>query len=170
MKNGKIGVWLISMLMMVGFVCAAPNHVLISRVLYDPVGTETGGEAVEIYNPTSQSIDISECIIKTKSSAVDATIPANTSLAPESFYLIADAGWSVGKDNSSWSDADHEEALTLTNTNGGVAVVKNGTIIDSIGWGDASLIGQDLFVALDFRISFFIACFNTKQTLKFYKL
>jgi len=126
--------------------CAALDHVVISEVLYDPAGTETGGEAVEIYNPTGQQVDISGYLLKTESSAADATIPAGTILKANSFYLIADAGWSTLKDNTSWPNADHEEAITMSNTDSGVAITyPNGTIIDAVGWGSAAGIGAGLY-------------------------
>ncbi len=122
------------------------NHVIISEVLYDPITTETGGEAVEIYNPTAGPIDISGYVIKTESSAADATIPAGTILEPHTFYLIADIGWSTLKDNAAWQDADHEEAITLTNTDAGVAIVHpNGTTLDAIGWGNTAGISPGLY-------------------------
>ena len=136
--------YLIMMMLSPGL-CFALDHVVISEVLYDPIATETGGEAVEIYNPTSSAIDISGYAIKTESSPSDATIPAGTMLAAHTFYLIADAGWSSLKDNASWANADHEEAVTLANADAGVAIAyPNGTIIDAVGWGNAAGINPGL--------------------------
>lgn len=36
-----------------------PAHLLITEVLYDPVGAEPDGEWIELYNPTESSIDLS---------------------------------------------------------------------------------------------------------------
>lgn len=122
------------------------DNVLISETLYDPAVTETGGEAVELYNPTEYGIDISGYTIKTESSTTDITIPEGTILAARTFYLVADVGWSSARDNASWPDADHEEAITMSNTNAGVALVHaNGTILDAVGWGDPSGINIGLF-------------------------
>ncbi|MBI5880678.1 lamin tail domain-containing protein [archaeon] len=137
--------YLIMMILSPGL-CLALDHVVISEVLYDPIATETGGEAVEIYNPTASAIDIGGYAIKTESSASDATIPAGTMLAAHTFYLIADAGWSSLKDNSSWANADHEEAVTLANADAGVAILQpNGTVVDAVGWGNPSGIGAGLY-------------------------
>jgi hypothetical protein len=128
--------------------CLALDHIVISEVLYDPVGTETGGEAVEIYNPTEYAIDISGYLLKTESSAADATIPSGTMLSANSFYLIADAGWSTLRDNTSWPTADHEEAITMSNTDSGAGITHpNGTIIDAVGWGNAAGINAGLYEA-----------------------
>jgi hypothetical protein len=138
-------IYLLVMLLSPG-VCLALDHVVISEVMYDPVATETGGEAVELYNPTDSAIDISGYLVKTESSASDAVIPAGTVLAAHTFYLIADAGWATLKDNASLANADHEEAITLANTDAGVAITHpNGTIIDAVGWGSAAGIGAGLF-------------------------
>lgn len=123
----------------------AVDHIIITEVLYDPVNTDLGGEAVQFYNPTASPIDISGWVIKTRTSAADATIPAATVLLPNSYYLVADDGWLTSKDNASWPAADHEEAITLANTDAGVALVSNGTVIDAVGWGNAINIPLDLF-------------------------
>jgi len=115
------------------------DNVVIGEVLYDPIGTESGGEAIELYNPTNQSINISGWTMATESSMTDATLPDSASIAPYSFYLIADIGWSDNKDNASWPNADYEEPITLYNTDSGVALMNGEVIIDAVGWGDVSL-------------------------------
>ncbi|MBU2561730.1 MAG: lamin tail domain-containing protein [Nanoarchaeota archaeon] len=140
-----LAIYILNILLMPGM-CLAAEHVIISEVLYDPTGTETGGEAVEIYNPTAGPIDISGYVIKTESSPADATIPDGTTLPAHTFYLIADTGWSTLKDDASWPQADHEEAITMANTDAGVALaLPNGTIIDAVGWGNPAGIGEGLY-------------------------
>ncbi|TAL52727.1 MAG: lamin tail domain-containing protein [Nanoarchaeota archaeon] len=131
---------LISLIVAVLMAANAVNAaVLITEVYYDPVSTENGGEAVELYNTGDQPQMIGDWIIKTKSSAIDAKIPAGTILPSKTFYLIADTGWNISKDDSTWPNADYEEALTLSNTDGGVTLLNdNGTVLDSVGWGIAS--------------------------------
>jgi len=113
-------------------------HVLISEVIANPINTESGGEAVELYNPNDYEMNISGYVIATSNSEADATIPENTFMPAYSFYLVADIGWSEEKDNMSWPDADHEETLTLKNTDSGVALKLGDDIIDAAGWGNAS--------------------------------
>ncbi len=125
--------------------CLAAEHVVISEVLYDPINSETGGEALELYNPMNSDIDISGWTIATENSAADATIPANSIIKAHGFFLIADAGWSAAKDNAEWPDADYEEALTLANYDAGI-ILKNGNLtIDAVGWGNASGISEGFF-------------------------
>ena len=109
--------------------------VVIHQVLYDPLGTETGGEAVELYNDQSTAVDISGWIIKSEGSARDATIPGNTMLFPGDYYLIVDANWTTQRDNPSWRNADHEEAISLYNTDSGVALKNGSIVIDAVSWG-----------------------------------
>ena len=71
---------------------SASATIVIHQVLYDPLGTESGGEAIEIKNIGAEVIDISGWSIRTSTSAVDATIPDTTLLQPEQRYLIADTG------------------------------------------------------------------------------
>ncbi len=124
----------------------AVDHVIISEVYYDPISTESGGEAIELYNPTNSSVDIGGWVVKTESSASDATVPASTVMPPDSFFLIADAGWSVSKDNVSWPDADYEEPISLTNSDAGVALLNNNQeVVDAVGWGNPALIAVGLF-------------------------
>ena len=125
---------------------AANEWIIINKVYVDPIATEAGGEAIELFNPTQQIIDISGYTIKTESSNTDITIPINSKISSNSYYLITDFGWNSLKDNASWPKADHEEAMTLYNTNSGIALVnKNLEIIDAVGWGDIAEISSDLY-------------------------
>ncbi len=122
------------------------NAVWINQVYYDPAGSETYGEAIELYNPLNESVDISEWIIWTTSSEKDVIIPKDKFIEPNGYFLIADQGWSEEKDNETWRNADLEDKMTLKNTNGGVAIKnKEGTIIDAVGWGDGEEIPEELF-------------------------
>ena len=124
------------------------NAVWINQVYYDPAGSETYGEALELYNPLNESVDISEWIIWTTSSEKDAIIPKDTFIEPNGYFLIADQKWSEEKDNETWRNADLEEKITLKNTNGGVAIQDNvGNIIDAVGWGDEEEIPEGLFAS-----------------------
>ncbi len=119
-------------------------QVIIQEVLYDPV-SESGGEAVMLFNPSNDTIDISSWTLQSEAAVIDAKIPVNTSLGPQESYIIADIGWEATKDPSLPS-ADHEEAITLYNTDAGIALKNaNGTIIYAVGWGSSSGIGSGLF-------------------------
>jgi len=122
----------------------AVDNVIISQVLYNPTNTESGGEAVELFNPTSSAIDISGWVLATETSPTDITLPTAV-ISGGGYYLVADVGWSVSKDDASWSEADHEEIMTLTNVDAGVALSNGTDIIDAVGWGAALGIGSGLY-------------------------
>jgi len=116
---------------------------MISQVLYDPINSETYGEAVELYNSAANQIDISNCNLKNRFISKDVTIPANTFMQPYSYFLITDTNFNQYKDNQSWPSPDYQEAMTLTNSNSGVALICNNKTIDAVGWGNIT--NQDLF-------------------------
>ena len=124
--------------------CASAS-VVISQVLYDPISTESGGEAVELRNDGNEPVDISGWVVRTESSDSDATIPASTVLQPSATFLIADEGWNASKDNAEWKPADYEEKLTLGNTDSGIALLGNGSVVDAVGWGDPANIDDGLY-------------------------
>ncbi len=122
------------------------GSVIITQVLYDPAGSESGGEAVELYNPTASSVNASGWVLATETSPTDATIPQGSIICGGCYYLVADANWSSAKDNSSWPNADYEEPITMANADAGVALKdSNGTIVDAVGWGNPAGIGAGLF-------------------------
>ena len=104
-------------LAMLLYVTLAHAEVEVYQVLYDPVGSESGGEAVELKNTGDESVDLSGWILATDSSNHDATLPQNTILLPGRTFLIADERWDENKDNASWRKADYLEIITLGNTN-----------------------------------------------------
>lgn len=122
------------------------SRVIITQVIYDPAGTESGGEAVELYNPAASSVDMGGWVLATETSPTDATLPKGAVICSGCYYLIADLNWSNAKDNSSWPSADHEEAITLANSDAGVALKDlNGSVVDAVGWGNPANIGAGLF-------------------------
>jgi hypothetical protein len=121
------------------------SAVYINQVLYDPSGSESTTEAIELYNPASFDVDISGWIIATETSMKDAVIPANSILPAKGHYLIADQGWNSSKD-SAWRTADHEEKITMNNDNSGIALtLSNGTFVDAVGWGSSAEIKNNLY-------------------------
>ncbi|MFQ5620794.1 MAG: lamin tail domain-containing protein, partial [Candidatus Nanoarchaeia archaeon] len=113
---------------------SALGQVVIDQVMYDPIGSESGGEFVLLKN-NGGTVDISGWIIMTSSSPADVVIPDGVMLFPGSTYLIADNNWNVSKDDSTWPEADLESTMTMKNSDSGVALVVNGTVIDAVGWG-----------------------------------
>ena len=59
--------------------------------------------------------------------------------------MIADSSFSLNKDNPSWPDANHEEAITLGNTDSGLALINGTETVDAVGWGNPVNINEGLF-------------------------
>ncbi|MFH1770493.1 MAG: lamin tail domain-containing protein [archaeon] len=112
--------------------------IMIAEVLYDPINSENGGEAVVLHNNGNSTIDISQWTLATKTSTSDLTLPPDTSILPGGFLLIADSGFSLNKDDSSWPDPYHEESITMSNTDSGIALMNGETVVDAVGWGNPS--------------------------------
>src|SRR3989338_2617051 len=103
----------------------AQQAALISQVLPNPLGSESGGEAVELYNPVESALDISGWTLATEVSQADVVFPGGTVISAHGHYFVADVGWSTLRDNMTWPGADHEEALGLNNLDSGVALLAN---------------------------------------------
>lgn len=128
----QVKTWIVAALLAVAGVSA---DVVISQVLYDPVGTESGGEALELKNAGGSPVDVSGWVIASQSSQKDAVLPKGAIIEPGASYLIADSGWSEKKDNAEWRAADHEETLTLGNSDSFVALMNVETVVDRVIWG-----------------------------------
>lgn len=129
-----------------GILSLSSSAVQIHQVYYDPVSTESGGEAIELYNPDPYDIDIGGWIIATESSEKDAVLPANSSIPAKGFFLIADDGWDEKKDNPDWRSADFTTPITMNNDDSGIALRNSsGALLDALGWGSASGIKEGLF-------------------------
>ncbi|KXB06852.1 hypothetical protein AKJ54_01025, partial [candidate division MSBL1 archaeon SCGC-AAA382K21] len=74
------------------------DHVLISELLYDPAGADDGKEWIELYNPTSNPIDIGNWKIQPWDGSdneplMSAILPSDASIPGHGFYLIAENGF-----------------------------------------------------------------------------
>ena len=114
-----------------------PAHVVISEV-YPDASDEYNSEWIELYNPTDESVNIEGWTIDTATRLSDATLPAGATIPAHGFYLIADGGFSTGKDNTTWPNADLEDEMSLRNGNGWCRLNNSGSIVDTVGWGTAT--------------------------------
>jgi lamin tail-like protein/collagen triple helix repeat protein len=95
-------------------------------------------EFVELYNGGTAAADLSGYRLVYRSSAGTsdtglATIPSGAVLAPGAFYLFG------GRDYTGPPTADQSFTASLAATGGGLALRDaNGTIVDSLGYGDAT--------------------------------
>lgn len=98
--------------------CAAAD-VFISQVF-------PSGDMVELYNDGS-AVNITGWSLMTEKSDADAVLEGV--MLPYSYYTIGDVG----------SGADWEEAISLYNSDSGVALADE-EVVDAVGWGETSLV------------------------------
>lgn len=95
-------------------------------------------EFVELYNGGDSAADLSgyKLVYRSAAGTSDvslATIPDGTTLAPGAFYLFG------GRDYAGPPPADQTFSAGLSSTGGGLALRQpDGTIVDSLGYGDAT--------------------------------
>ena len=120
------------------------SGVVVNEVLYNPGGSDSGHEWVELHNTTTEDIDISGWMLEsgTSSFGTKATMPAGTTIPAESYYLIGedevvlDLGYSPNLVTS----------LGLGNGSSSVDGVRlvdcNSAVIDTVLYGATSTIGE----------------------------
>ncbi len=108
------------------------NALVISEVLYNPIGSENDLEFVELYNNENLTINLTGAIVSTASYKMDAVLP-EVFILPHHYYLIADKGYNEAK-NDSWAEADYEEDITLTNSRGFVEIIKDNKTLCRVSW------------------------------------
>jgi len=113
-------------------------NVIIQEVYPDPLGSESGGEAVLLFNNGDESVAVGGWTLETPSANPDARLPANASIPAHGLYLIADTGWRTEKDDAAWADSHHEDAITLRNDGGTLRLRNaNGSIVDEVDYAKA---------------------------------
>lgn len=129
----KVYIYIIFSFLFMQFVYA---NVVISEVYYDPINSESDGELIELYNDGNLDVDLSNYVIATRSSARDLVFPSAAVIKAKGYFVVADEGYGINKDNPSWPNADYEEDITLANSDAGVALIYQNTTIDAVGWGN----------------------------------
>lgn len=119
---------------------ATVDHVLFSEIFYDTPGTDADEEWIELYNPTSQQIDLTGyTIIDNNGTGSSYTFPSGTVIDAQSYFTVASnqAGFNALYTN----DAYQYGGIPALN-NGGDALLLNdgsGTTVDEVAWeGGAS--------------------------------
>jgi len=130
--------------LIIGIVCMvclaaasqAATHVVISEVLYSPLGEENK-EWIELYNPTNISVDISNWKLYSYfDDYPEAVISQGKVIIAHSYFLIGDIAW-----NEDWASPDIQDDIWLSNSDAGVRLAdSNEATIDMVGWGEASYI------------------------------
>lgn len=125
-----------------------PNHPVISEVLFDAEGADTGKEFIELYNPTEQAIDISSWSIQHLSgngSLTKKNFETGNIIQSKSFFLIwlgddprADLKWLSGGLNNTGA------TIFLVNNTEPVATSGPVNVVDRLGYGSGTEIMPEM--------------------------
>jgi hypothetical protein len=115
---------------------------LITGVLYDPAGTDTGNEWIELYNPSNQTLDLSRISIEKGDGAKEhAWTPIALNMtgnwSSNTFYLVAEQQVPY---------ADIVTKLVLGNGPDSVRLLYNNSVVSTVGYGNLSF--EDYFEGL----------------------
>ncbi len=112
----------------------AAEEIMVTGVLYDPEGADSGYEWIELYNPVNDSISLEDYHIEMGNGANqnDWTIiwegGTGQSISSNGYFLIGEKDVVPVPDDIS--------SLGIQNGPDGIRLKNNGTIIGTIGWGD----------------------------------
>lgn len=144
------------------------DHVLVSEVLYDPIGLDDGREWIEIFNPTNSEIDLTGYKIGDAESPGRSSadgmfmFPAGTRLAAGANFVIAQNALLYTADYQRPPDfeiADYDPAVpnlaaytpwsngAISLNNAGDQVLLLGPsdkIIDSVQWGNSTALSSPI--------------------------
>ncbi|WP_428235481.1 lamin tail domain-containing protein [Gracilimonas sp.] len=116
------------------------DYVLFSEIFYDTPGTDADEEWIELYNPTSQQIDLTGyTIIDNNGTGSSYTFPSGTVIEANSYFTVASnqAGFNALYTN----DAYQYGGIPALNNGGDALLLNNasGSTIDQVAWeGGAS--------------------------------
>ena len=113
-----------------------PIEVLITEVQIE--GERSFYDFVELYNPSTSSVDISGFQLKKKTSLGKEyslrVFPEGSSIPPEGYFLWANSEYA----SSSGIDADVTSSQTLAKDNSIALFDKNKNILDALAWGSST--------------------------------
>ena len=109
---------------------------VINEICYDPEGADAGHEFVELYNAGPQPASLIGIRLEFANGADGPvwqtrwTATAADTIACAGFFLIADRGWAA--------DPPPQAEVTLGLQNGpdAVRLIRDGTVLDRVGYGD----------------------------------
>ncbi len=135
-----IAIALISGLIIALTAGAVLADVFITEVYYDALNSSSYGEAVELFNNDSSSVDVTGWFLATESSETDLLFPPGATIPAHSHYLVTDLNWDENRDDVQWNLADYMETITMNNANSGIALINGSALVDAVGWGDVASI------------------------------
>jgi len=103
---------------------------VISEIYPNASTTESGGEWIELYNPSDKDVSLKGHSLDTPTYDNDVEFTATSTISSHGYFLIGDDDWTP--DDRDWPEPDHKETITLKNS-GGVITLKDeeGEEVDS---------------------------------------
>lgn len=115
------------------------DHLLISEILFDPAGSDSGAEWVELYNPTNLAINITNWDIRSKSGNTVTFNFTSTIIPPKSSIVVGDNATKFNSTYGFFPDIDgtkHISGFSFTNSNDFAQLRdSSNVIIDEVSWG-----------------------------------
>lgn len=113
---------------------ALASQVVISEIMYNPLGSDMGREWLEIKNISTTTISLVDGSWRFNdgSSHLVATSSANTFLQPQEYGIIADDPNKFLLDNPSYSGVLYDSSFSLKNSDTKISILKNGLEDDSV--------------------------------------
>ncbi|MDD2807978.1 MAG: lamin tail domain-containing protein, partial [Patescibacteria group bacterium] len=113
---------------------ALASQVAISEIMYNPLGSDTGREWLEVKNVSTSTISLVDGSWRFNdgSSHLVATSSANTFLQPQEYGIIADDPTKFMLDNPSYSGVVYDSSFSLKNSDTKISIFKNGLEDDSV--------------------------------------
>lgn len=113
---------------------ALASQVVISEIMYNPLGSDTGREWLEVKNVSTSTISLVDGTWRFNdgSSHLVATSSANTFLQPQEYGIIADDPTKFMLDNPSYSGVVYDSSFSLKNSDTKISIFKNGLEDDSV--------------------------------------
>lgn len=127
--------WLLVLLVLMPFACA---ETYFSEVMYNPLGSDTGFEWVEVYS--NDSLEITSCKFLEAGVNHGITLSSN---GTSSYFVIADVP-SKFLGNYSYNGTLYDSAFSLSNTGEALSFVCDGITIAFVNYTDIALEGDTL--------------------------
>ncbi|MBU1951461.1 lamin tail domain-containing protein [Patescibacteria group bacterium] len=111
------------------FVYSESLHLVINEVLYDPNGSDLGNEWIELYNPTSNIIDLANWAVESGGSSFGNILTfENVTIQPQSFFVIGEMN--ISEANLIVDELKFQNGGSATD---GIRIVdQNGQVIDTL--------------------------------------
>ncbi|MDP7038473.1 MAG: hypothetical protein QGI45_04900, partial [Myxococcota bacterium] len=113
------------------------GDLVVSELMLNPVGSDTGREWIEIYNASSESIILNRVIFRVAGSgeAKDYTVRGAPSVAAKSYFVMGDGNI----DELEYLDFSYDDGISaFNNTVGSVQILCKDDVIDQIVYGGES--------------------------------